>query len=312
MTNSRDRSPAARWPATMLALSLTLVFPGAGTGAAEQPPRDPGGGAVTPCPDQPTQGCESETPPRLHGFYLTVGGGGDYLFNNDRLDLDAAGGVGAAVGHARGPLRFELEFLARGTREGSYGELDAGMGGFRGGGFPGFPGAWAFGQEQAEMEVAQLFVNFYYDFHNSSRFTPWIGAGGGWAAAEMEYAAVGGGWFPGIRNLPGREKPGRDGLPRGGGLGGAEFEVSDTVPGMQLLAGLDIALGRRFSIEARARWSHFGQVRWEDGHDDDFGAWSFAGSFPEGGPLFGGAFPGGPPALDLSSVGATFLLKYRF
>ena len=324
MTNSRNHFPAAQEPAPVVGRSLglsfgltfglllALVFLGAGTGAAEQPPRDPGGGAVAPCPDPPTQGCEPETPPRLRGFYMSVGGGGDYLFNNDRLGLDEAGAAGAAVGYARGPLRFELEFLARSTGEGSHGDLNAGMSSFRGGGFPRFPGAWAFGPEQAEVEAAQLFVNFYYDFHNSSRFTPWIGAGGGWATAEMEYAAGGGGWFPAIRDLPGRAKPGRDGFPRWGGLGAAEFEVSDTVPGMQLLAGLDIALGRRLSIEARARWSHFGQVRWEDAYDDGFGGWSFARSFPEDGPLFGGAFPGGAPPLDLSSVGATFALKYRF
>ena len=96
MTNSRNHFPAAQEPAPVvgrsLALSfglsfglpLALVFLVAGTGAAEQPPRDPGTGTVTPCPDPPTQGCEPETPPRLRGFYMSVGGGGDYLFNNDR------------------------------------------------------------------------------------------------------------------------------------------------------------------------------------------------------------------------------------
>ncbi len=311
MTNPRKHLSAARRPAPLLALSLGLTLLGAGSGAAEQPPLDPGGGNPAPCPDDAGQGCDTEPRAGLRGFYVSVGGGGDFLFNDDRYGLDEAGAVGAAVGYARGSLRFELELVGRGAGGGERHGPDGAVSISRGG-FGRFPGRWAFGGEQAELEIGQVFVNFYYDFHNSSRFTPWIGAGGGWAATELEYAVGAGEWFAAIPDVPGRGGPGRSGFPRGGGFGGAEIEVSDTVPGVQLLAGLDIALGNRFSVETRLRWSHFGQARGDGAFDDGPIGWSYAGRSSEHGPFFGRGFRGAAPPLDLSSVGASLAFKYRF
>ncbi len=318
MKNPRNLSPAAREPAppAMLTLTLAAALLGGASVAAAQPPRDPGspadGADPAACSTGPADGCEPATPSLLRGFYVSVGGGGSYLFNDERLGLDGLGSVGAAVGFSRGPLRLEIEFLARGAEDDAYDDHGTEIGDFRGRGFPKFPGAWAFGEEQAELETGQLFVNFYYDFHNGSRFTPWIGAGGGWATAEAEYAAVSGAWLPGSSDTPGRSGRGRREFPPAGGFGAPAFRVSDTVPGMQLLAGLDIALGNRFSIEARTRWSHFGQVRGDGAYEDHGETWISSRNPVEGGPFSGRAFPVSAPPLDLSSVGATLSVRYRF
>ena len=70
----------------------------------------------------------------------------------------------------------------------------------------------------------QLFANAYYDFVNDSRWTPYAGAGIGWARTNLDY------WSVFVR------KP--------------EVEYLQIAFGVQLMTGIDYALTDRASVGA--------------------------------------------------------------
>ena len=71
----------------------------------------------------------------------------------------------------------------------------------------------------------QLFANAYYDFVNDSRWTPYAGAGIGWARTNLDY------WSVFVR------KP--------------EVEYLQIAFGVQLMTGIDYALTDRASVGAK-------------------------------------------------------------
>jgi len=100
-------------------------------------------------------------------------------------------GGGLAVGYdffpkSQLPLRAEVEVLFRGNQKNTF-DMDAtdlgrtafGLLGMNPNGFE-MKGTW---------NTTTLFANFYYDFHNSSDFTPYIGAGAGLAFNYAGYTA---------------------------------------------------------------------------------------------------------------------------
>ena len=72
-------------------------------------------------------------------------------------------GGNLALGYETGPFRTELE------------------GGYHALGLKNVTVGGATTSASSDMKMTTLMVNGYYDFHNSSAFTPYIGAGLGWA-----------------------------------------------------------------------------------------------------------------------------------
>ncbi len=106
--------------------------------------------------------------------------GGFTLFDTSTSYSQFTLGGGLAVGYdffpkSDLPLRAELEVLFRGNQKNTY-DLDSplNLNGFE------MKGTW---------NTTTLFANFYYDFHNSSDFTPYIGAGAGLAFNYAGYTA---------------------------------------------------------------------------------------------------------------------------
>ena len=101
-------------------------------------------------------------------------------------------GGGLALGYdfypkSQLPLRAELEVLFRGNQKHSFG-LDATDFGRAVFGATGFADPDGF-ELKGTWNTTTLFANFYYDFHNSSDFTPYIGAGAGLAFNYAGYTA---------------------------------------------------------------------------------------------------------------------------
>lgn len=109
------------------------------------------------------------------------------------------------------------------------------------------------------MTSHNIFGNMYYDFANTSRFTPYIGIGGGMGVTDMAYSSV---W---ARNSdPGRISTG-SGLDNAseiqrnlaGTVSVAENTLSDTLWGLQVLFGVDYAVTEAMSLGLKGRWVRF-------------------------------------------------------
>ena len=111
-----------------------------------------------------------------------------------------------------------------------------------------------------------LFGNLFYDFVNTSRFTPYIGVGGGVGFTDMEYGSV---W---ARNddpanistgvgLPNEDEVRRN-LAKTVSVGQAT--LSDVLLGFQVLFGVDYAITEAMSLGLKGRWVRFGSF------SDDF------------------------------------------
>lgn len=94
-------------------------------------------------------------------------------------------GGGIAIGYdfypkMQLPIRAEVEYALRGnmqtTWDSQHGEID------------GTPGHI---ETEAKWNAQTLFANFYYDFHNSTAFTPYVGAGLGVAFMNTKYTVNG-------------------------------------------------------------------------------------------------------------------------
>ncbi|EFC9748455.1 TPA: outer membrane protein [Escherichia coli] len=126
------------------------------------------------------------------GFYVTGKAGASVVAQTDqrfRQDLgedvykykggdknDTVFGAGLAVGydfyqHYNVPVRTEVEFYGRGAADSHY-TLDTWHSPMGNGGRE---------DTQNRLSVNTLMVNTYYDFRNSSAFTPWVSAGLGYA-----------------------------------------------------------------------------------------------------------------------------------
>ncbi|MCY4131383.1 MAG: hypothetical protein OXF39_01910 [Nitrospira sp.] len=184
-----------------------------------------------------------------------------------RNKFDSATGIlaGAAVGYSfakqspnspLGGLRVELEYF---YRQSNYDESAA------------VPSAEGESGDKLQQEVVRatdridgitshnLFGNLYYDFANTSRFTPYIGIGGGMGATDMAYSSV---W---ARNSDASKIDTGYGLPNAsqiqqnlaGTVSVAETTLSDTLWGLQVLFGVDYAVTEAMSLGLKGRWVRF-------------------------------------------------------
>ena len=159
-----------------------------------------------------------------------------------------------------------------------------------------------------------LFGNLFYDFVNTSRFTPYIGVGGGVGFTDMEYGSV---W---VRNEDSKKADDSYRITTGEGLPNydeirrnlaktvsvGQATLSDVLLGFQVLFGVDYAVTQAVSLGLKGRWVRFGSF------SDDF-IWNplrthepnlrLDGSEPVSGRL---------KTDDLEFFGVSVNLKYHF
>ena len=117
------------------------------------------------------------------------------------------------------------------------------------------------------MNSHNIFANLYYDFANTSRFTPYLGIGGGVGVTNMEYGSV---W---------QRNHDASAITTGEGLTNAmqiqqnlastgSFEdtmLSDTLWGFQFLFGVDYAMTEAMSLGLKGRYVMFDSFDSGDG-----------------------------------------------
>ncbi|MGN0008158.1 MAG: outer membrane protein [Desulfovibrionaceae bacterium] len=95
-------------------------------------------------------------------------------------------GGGIAIGYdfypkMQLPIRAEVEYARRGNMQTTWDSQHLPLGG----------GITAHLETEAQWDAQTLFANFYYDFHNSTAFTPYVGAGLGVAFMNTTYTVNG-------------------------------------------------------------------------------------------------------------------------
>jgi len=103
----------------------------------------------------------------------------------------------------------------------------------------------------SDFSAHQFFLNAYYDFLNASRWTPYVGAGVGWARTSLDYQAR----F--LRKTVEQGYPADKPQAAAGTLSLLNSEFTDTLFGFQFMGGLDYALTEKVSIGMKARWASF-------------------------------------------------------
>ncbi len=103
----------------------------------------------------------------------------------------------------------------------------------------------------SDFSAHQFFVNAYYDFLNTSRWTPYVGAGIGWARTSLDYETR----F--LRRTIAQGYPADRPPAAAGTLSLLDSGFTDTLFGFQFLGGLDYALTDKVSIGMKARWVSF-------------------------------------------------------
>ena len=195
----------------------------------------------------------------------------------NRFDPDTGFVGGLAVGMKRGRWRFELEYLHR--QHGGERKPWSGLAGDGSDEFASKRNEWEPTELPSErlsrFRADQLFANVYYDFDAGERWTPYLGAGAGWAATRLRYE---------IRfrrkqrdaylDIAGTGLTPEDRPPAAAGtLSRLDGQMRETLFGLQLLAGADYALTERTAIGVKARWARFGELRdralWDRIRDHD-------------------------------------------
>ncbi len=251
-----------------------------------------------------------------YGSYNCTGSGrgstGDW-FN----DFDGAAGLlaGAAVGysfqekypdHVLGRLRLEFEHFYRNSGYDQAADVNSASG----------ESGDKLVQELVKttdqiygITSHNLFGNLYFDFVNDSRFTPYLGFGGGVGFTNMGYGGV---W---ARNFDTNRITTGEGLPNAqeirqnltGTVSTVDTKLSDTPVGYQVFLGGDYALTESTSLGVKGRWINFGSfsdggIVWDPlrGHVPNLRR---DGSEPVSGDI---------TANDMATFGVSMNLKYRF
>lgn len=211
--------------------------------------------------------------PRCIGPDRSVGGRWENEFDGATGFLaGAAAGYSFAGQNPNGPLgglRVELEYFYRQSSYDQTADIPLGVG--------------TQGQKLRDeivqatdrigsMTSHNLFGNVFYDFSNTSRFTPYIGIGGGVGFTDMEYGSV---W---ARNEDAMNADGSYKISTGSDLPNydeirrnlaktvsvGQATLSDVLLGFQVLFGVDYAITEATSLGLKGRWVRFGSF------SDDF------------------------------------------
>ena len=185
------------------------------------------------------------------------GDGWDNRFGSDEGPLFAL-----ALGYrlAGSPLRAELEYFYRDT---GYDETSP------------IPSAVGVNQDKIAQEITtavdridsvtshNLFANLYMDFATSGSITPYIGVGVGLGFTDVDYGSV---WARNtdpnaIRTGAGLANVDEIRQNLAGTTSVVDDELSDTLFGYQLMAGLDYRLTEHLVAGLKARWVHYEDFR---------------------------------------------------
>ena len=207
----------------------SLLYRGTGI----QPPNDPA--------------CRDDTPARMWG---------------NAFDLGSGNVAGLSIGMIGGSLRYELEYLHSylgGDQSLLGGATDSAA-------FAGKASEWSTAEDPLERvsdyRADQLFANVYYDINVQSRWTPYVGIGAGYTRVNLRYYAralrKSAEEYLAIEFDPDWPEPAKRAA--AGSVSIIDTTVSDTVPGFQLLAGVDYALSEPISIGAVVRWVQVGDI----------------------------------------------------
>lgn len=179
-------------------------------------------------------------------------------------DFDPGIGFAGALsaGYTLDNLRFEVEYLHR--RQGDDSSLLPGTTDVtRGKGREWLEPPSA---SISDFQANQFFVNVYYDFRNDSPWTPYLGAGLGWAHTSMRYENFyirksGQAYLDAVseQGWPANTDPVK--LAAAGTVSYLNTRISKNLFGFQLLGGLDYALTEKISIGLKGRWARFQNIR---------------------------------------------------
>lgn len=179
-------------------------------------------------------------------------------------DFDPGIGFAGALsaGYTLDNLRFEVEYLHRRQGDDSSllpGTTDVTRGKGREWLQPPSAGI-------SDFQANQLFVNVYYDFRNDSPWTPYLGAGLGWARTSLRYENLyirksGQAYLDAVsdQDWPADADPVK--LEAAGTVSYLNTRISKDLFGFQFLGGLDYALTERVSIGLKGRWARFQSIR---------------------------------------------------
>ncbi len=106
----------------------------------------------------------------------------------------------------------------------------------------------------SDFNAHQFFLNAYYDLLNATRWTPYLGAGVGFARTSLDYSNR----FS--RRTLAQGYPSGKPPAAAGTLSFWDDQISDTSFGFQLLAGLDYELTEKVSIGMKGRWASFNDI----------------------------------------------------
>ena len=223
-------------------------------------------------------------------------------------EFDPGGGLasGFMVGYMLGGLRFEVEYLHR-----YMGDDTSPLGSTTSTAIEGKTSEWNVHEPPEEwigdFNAHQVFANAYYDFLNDSPWTPYAGAGIGWAATELSYY----GQFirkPDAEYLQVEFDPDWPDAAKRAAAGTSSIidtKAGKNVFGYQVLAGVDYALSERTSVGVAMRWARFNEVVSDD-------VWKLIRSHA---PVRADGVTPFDSTLTFSSIGyqaLTVNLKYRF
>ena len=176
-------------------------------------------------------------------------------------DFDPGIGFAGALsaGYTLDNLRFEFEYLHRRQGDDSSllpGTTDVTRGKGREWLHPPSAGI-------SDFQANQLFLNVYYDFRNDSPWTPYLGAGLGWARTSLRYENLyirknGQAYLDAVS---GQDWPDEVKLAAAGTVSYLNTRINKNLFGFQFLGGLDYALTERVSIGLKGRWARFQNIR---------------------------------------------------
>ncbi len=185
-----------------------------------------------------------------------VGGVRPLLNNSLNLGIGFMGA--ASVGYMRDNLRVEFEYLNR-SHGGETQTINVPGGNAA---LSGKDVEWSEttppSEKISDFSAHQFFVNAYYDFLNTTRWTPYVGVGVGWARTSLTYENR----F--VRKTLNQDYP--SGLPprAAGTVSYLETDITNTHFGFQFLGGLDYALTENVSVGMKGRWARFGDISDDD------------------------------------------------
>ena len=220
--------------------------------------------------------------------------------------LGAGPTAGFMVGYGTGRLRFEMEY-----RNASLGSAESPIGGTTSTALLSKTSEWSTDEPPFEWigdyRAHQVFANVYYDLLNDSRWTPFAGAGIGWAATELNYYLQ----FlrkPEAEYLQIEFDPDWPNVAKHAAAGTASIldtYAGTTLFGYQALVGVDYALSERTALGVALRWTRFDEINHEAVYNV---VRSHAGVLADGVTPFNNE-------LEFSGIGSqalTVSLKYHF